>query len=337
MVQHGTIHVVAERDAAEGHGAGAALEGPRVGSLGNVGPLVQEREHAFRAREVGLYGRRLPADRFEGIVQLSEVGQHHQQLAEGEDAGVHVAHADEQDGGRPERGRQADQHAEASFDEGHMDARGHAVARAPDEAVGLARLLPERLHHTQRPQRLVDDRERPGLKFLHVPRLLAQAPAVDAGKDEEGRADAQSDEGQRPVEPGCDDDHGRECHRRRDERDHAVNQNVLDRRGVVLDPVERVGGAARIVIEQRQALDLIDDLGAQIQDEPLTDPGAQQRARESLSLTDDGDGEEQADGEEQDGGRRLRHRLRQDGLQERGQGPPAEHRIHHDPERYRVE
>ena len=86
------VRVVREADVAERHRAGRAAQRPGVGAFGHVGALVEQRENALGAREVRLKPRRLPADRLQRIVELSEVAQHHQELAEREHPRADVAH-----------------------------------------------------------------------------------------------------------------------------------------------------------------------------------------------------------------------------------------------------
>ncbi|OLE97364.1 MAG: hypothetical protein AUG75_09170 [Cyanobacteria bacterium 13_1_20CM_4_61_6] len=116
-----------------------------------------------------------------------QVRQRHQQLPERERARAHVAHPDEQHGGRARRGRQPHQQAVPAFEQRQTNAGHHAFARAAHEAFGLAGFLPERLHDTQGPQRLLHDRERRGFQLLHAARLTAHAGAVDRGEHEQGR------------------------------------------------------------------------------------------------------------------------------------------------------
>ena len=66
----------------------------------------------------------------------------------------------------------------------------------------------------------------------------------------------------------------------------------MERGGVVLDAVDGVGGAARVVIGERQPLHLLDELGAEVEHEPLPDVGPHQRGREALELAQRGDAEQ---------------------------------------------
>src|SRR5207244_2458659 len=83
IVLHRPVGPVGERHAAELEGAARPLEGARVGPLGDLGLLVEQREGPLGAREVGLDPRCLLADRLEGLVTFVEVPQRHPQLPDG--------------------------------------------------------------------------------------------------------------------------------------------------------------------------------------------------------------------------------------------------------------
>ncbi|PYP59745.1 MAG: hypothetical protein DMD40_02100 [Gemmatimonadetes bacterium] len=245
-----------------------------------------------------------------------------------------MLHADEQHGGRSRRGGQTDEHAEASLEQREPEPRDHALARAPHEPLGLARFLPESLHHTQRPKRFVRHGQRRRLQLLHVTRLAPHAPAVDTRQDQQHRAHAERDQREGPVQARRGDDHRAQRDRRRHERNGAVDQDVLDRRCVVLDAVQRIGGATRIVILQRKPLHAIDHPGPDVQRQPLTDPGAQQCAPELLRLIGGRDEDQQAQRREQDRGGRAYSRCGKDGAQQRRQWSRADNVIDDDAERH---
>ena len=170
-----------------------------------------------------------------------------------------------------------------------------------------------------------------------MPRLATHAGSIDAGQEEEGRRDGQRDKRELPVEQGCDGDRHGESDRSGDGGDDPIDHDVLDRRYVILDSIEGVGGATRVVIRHGEALDLAHEPGAEIEDEPFADVGAQQRARKPLELAERRDGNEQANREQQDRGGGLRGGFREERLQEHGQWVPTKDRIHRNFERHRSE
>ena len=248
-----------------------------------------------------------------------------------------MAHADEQDGGHTERGGDSHPETVAAFEPGEADPGPHALARAVDEPLGLTGLLPERLHHPQRPECLLHDRQRRALEPLRAPPLAAHAPPIDARQDEERRRNRQGDERELPVEVGGDRDHRREGDRRRREGNGALDHDVLDRQRVVLDPVEGVGRSLRVVVREGQALDLVHESRPEIEDQPLPDPGAQERTGDDLQLTDRRDDHKQANREQQDRGGRVCDGGGEERAQEGRQGARAEDRVHHELERQRIE
>ena len=292
VAQDRSVRPIGERDALEGHGARGAHDGPGMRSLRHLGLLVQQRECPLGAGEVALQPRRLAAHGLQGLVQLSEVPQHQQQLPEGEHAGPDVAHADEQHGGHAQGRDQPDEQAVAALQEGQPDPGRHAFLGAVHEPTGLPRLLAERLDHAQRPERLLHDGERRALELLHLARLAPHARAIGAREEEERRRDGERHQRERAVQPGGDDPHRDQGDGRRHERNRPVDQDVLERGGVVLDAVDGVGGAARVMIGERQPLHLLDELGAEVEHEPLPDVGPHQRRREALELAQRGDAEQ---------------------------------------------
>ena len=128
VVQYRTVRIVGEEHVLEFHRASGAHEGSRVESLGDIGPLVQQREGPLGAREIRLETCRLPADRLQGLVQLGEVTHHQQQLPQRESAGADVAHADQQHGGRAERHGQPHVEAVAALEEREAEACRHSLA-----------------------------------------------------------------------------------------------------------------------------------------------------------------------------------------------------------------
>ena len=66
-----------------------------------------------------------------------------------------------------------------------------------------------------------------------------------------------------------------------------------------MDPIGRVVGAPRVVISQRQPLDVAEETGSKAQDEPLAGVRAQHRRAELLELTENGDEHDQGSDQNQ--------------------------------------
>src|SRR5690606_10981493 len=125
--------------------------------------------------------------------------------------------------------------------------------------------------------------------------------------------------------------------RGRDERNQAVNGDVLDGRDVVLDPVQRVARAACVVQRQREPLHVVEQTGTEAQREPLARIGPQERGRCALRVGEqcDRDHEQRAEGEDGDLG--PEHRIRQQRSQPRRHRLRADPVVHRDRERERRE
>ena len=59
---------------------------------------------------------------------------------------------------------------------------------------------------------------------------------------------------QAPIDPQSDIEHGGDRENRGEKGDYAVDGNVLNGCGIVLDPVNRIGGALHVVIRERKSL-----------------------------------------------------------------------------------
>ncbi|OLE97363.1 MAG: hypothetical protein AUG75_09165 [Cyanobacteria bacterium 13_1_20CM_4_61_6] len=104
-----------------------------------------------------------------------------------------------------------------------------------------------------------------------------------------------------------------------------------------MDAIQGVGGALRIVIGHGQALGMVHELRAQPEDQTLADVGLHELVGQRLQPPEDGNGEEQADCDREEGVRGPSRRRGEHDAQEARQGPGAEHRINHDLQRHRVQ
>ena len=123
-----------------------------------------------------------------------------------------------------------------------------------DEPALLAALLRERLDHAQAGQHFLEHRRDRAAKLLRLVPFRVQPSAEHANQHDEHRQYGECHEGEGAVQPRRDHDHPDEGHARREERRNAVGRDPLDGGRIVLDAVDRVGGAARVVIGERQAL-----------------------------------------------------------------------------------
>ena len=82
---------------------------------------------------------------------------------------------------------------------------------------------------------------------------------------------ASADERQRRVHFDHHDDHPAQHHQRRDHRENPVHRDRLEREGVVGDPHHQIADLAPPMERQRQPLQMIEHLRAQLVDHPLAD------------------------------------------------------------------
>ena len=102
-------------------------------------------------------------------------------------------------------------------------------------------------------------------ELFYCPRLAAQAPLVGPGDQDEDGGDGQGHQRQLPVDARRDVDHPGQGEGRADEGHEAVDGNGLDGRGIVLDAVGGIGRALRVVVHEREALDVAEELTPEAQ------------------------------------------------------------------------
>src|SRR5438034_550646 len=79
-----------------------------------------------------------------------------------------------------------------------------------------------------------------------------------------------------------------------------MDSDPLDRRGIVLNTVNRVGDALSIVIRKRQALRVIEKLGSEGQYQPFTSIGFQHGAEKASQIEEEGQQDDKPDGKDED-------------------------------------
>ena len=119
-------HVVEDRPSglvAEGHVLDAQVAGQpagirRAGPIVHLAPGLEDLEHAPGAAGGALRGRRGVHQRLERAVERGQVGEEHQDAADGEPAVEHALRAQPDDRGGAAGGAQPDQHLELDADAG---------------------------------------------------------------------------------------------------------------------------------------------------------------------------------------------------------------------------
>src|SRR5581483_1255884 len=231
--------------------------------------LVQEHKSALQAGKPDLHVRDFGAQQLQRLIHLPNVGHDHQQRADAEQSGTHVLHPDIQGSGGPGGYRHSHQDVVNRLHHGKPDLSGHAFAGMPDEAFMLTAFLTEGLDDADRSQDLLDDRHGRGIQFLDRARAFANEPARGIGKNEQDRRDGQRDQGQRCVNASGYVYHADQHEKRGEQRDDALDGYVLDSGGIVLNSINRIGRAVAVVKSERQALDVIEQVGAEVPNQLL--------------------------------------------------------------------
>ena len=320
--------VIRKRHVAERDRAGASRERAGIRTFDHLRQLVEDRERALGARERRLQIGDQLAQRAERRIELRQVGHDHQQASQRQRARLHVEHADGQRQRGAERGGHADEELEAALKEGDLHLFGNPLRGLADEARVLVIFAAERLDDTDGAERFGDHRHRRAVQPLDLLPAPAQRLAECSRQQIQDRSDAEGNQGELPVDPRDHDDHADERQRRRHHRNEAVEGDALDGIGVVLNAVGRIAGAAAVVVRERQALDVAEQLGAEILQQLLARVGVQHPRQDALDLAQQREREHQrGDEHEHRRVRRLHRRGRQEG-DERRHRLRADHGVH---------
>jgi hypothetical protein len=260
----GEVHVL-ERD-------GAARAPDRHGVRGLLDLLLRveqvQRRVELHELVVELADRR--ADLLERLVDGGDVGDQHEQLADGDVAPDHLVGAEAQDETSADRGRAGDREREQRLAHGQLDALLDRLLALLAEPPVLVALASERDDDPQHRHRLVDDRQR--LPLLRLDELQAghDARAVEPERVPDERHGDERDDRDLPRDQRHDDEHAdqrqeRLGDRRRGEEDHP------DRRSLHVDLLHQLAGHAPVVERQRQALRVVEQIAAQVEHHALLD------------------------------------------------------------------
>ena len=195
------------------------------------------------------------------------------------------------------------------------------------EPVVFAVLLTEGLYHSQRSQHLLDDRQRRCLQLLYLPPLPPELLAEHLSQKKQHGRDQQCDCGQLPVHERRNVDHSNQGERGGYERRKSIDHDPLDCRRIVLDPIDRVGGAFFVVVDDGDALRVIEQLGAERQRQFFSDNGLQQPGAELLDAGQQRDQHHHHHHHQQQSDIRSRDRIRRHGDEKSRQRLVADHAV----------
>lgn len=317
-------------DVLEGDVAGGPGERPCARALGHVDGGVEEAEDAVERGEALLDAGGAAAHGLEGVVELGEVGHHLDQLARRERAGLDVARAEVEHRRRAHGQDDADEQPQEALDAhgGHLGP--HAGVAPRDVAAVLVVLLAERLHDAERAQRLGHDGHGGALALAHLGPLAAEAPAEHGEDAEEHRRRGDGHQRQDEVDGPRDEQDHHELRRGADHGDEPVDEHVLDGGAVVLDAVDGLGAAARVVVGERQPLQVPEDARPQAEGEAVAEPHLEHPRREHLHLHQQRDRDDAADRQPQQAVLRTEDRVGDEPREEGRERLPARDLVEHD-------
>ena len=206
-----------------------------------------------------------------------------------------LANPDQQHRSRPQGGGQPDHHAILALDHGQTNPRAHAFGGAAHEAVLLAFLSDESLHHAQAAQHFLDDSQSGLFEGLHLTRPAAKSASIVSPHHEKGGRNHYRHQRQLPGDSDRDVEHRRHRETRADEGNDGVDRNRLDGRRVVLQAVDGLRGTPSVVKQERQSLDVAENLAPQLQEEPFPRVRPQKRNGQPLQLARNGHDHQQSD------------------------------------------
>ena len=154
------------------------------------------------------------------------------------------------------------------------------------------RLARERLDDAHARDVLGERRRDEAEPLAHAPVRVVRARAEPGGRERHEREDDERREREAPVEQEEHDDGPDEDERVLDEARDAVGDELVERLDVVRDPADDRAGAVALVVAEREALEVAEELDAQVGERPLADPAREVGLRAREDERGDAGGEE---------------------------------------------
>ena len=264
---------VAVGDAAQRHEPVGVGERTRVRPVGDGGALLEQLDDPLGARGGGEHRRRQARELPHRRVEAPEERDEHEQLAQRERLAAQQPDPAGEHRHRTEELDQVGDRGEHRADARDRELGVHDPLGLVAEALELGPLAVEALDEGDVAEALLGDGgERAGPSALLARRVLDELREV-ARRDERERRD---DERQQRELPGDEEQHAAED-QDADDRGDAVGdpgeQERLDRRDVRRDARQRVAEPPAVEGVGREALDVREQVGAHVEEEPLADPG----------------------------------------------------------------
>ena len=170
------------------------------------------------------------------------------------------------------------------------------------ETFFLTAFLAERLYHAGGAQYFVHHRQGGAFHFLDLTRLATHPEPVGPRHQKNGRRHRQGNNCQLPVDPRRHVDHRQEGEGRGEKRDHAIDDDFLHGRRVILNPVGRIGRALSVVVGKRKPLHMTEQLGAKAPQQFFARVSRQQRVGKVTKLRQHRHANQQSDRQRQQTG-----------------------------------
>ena len=213
----------------------------RVRRVVGFGHQREHRAHAFGAGERALQLPGRVRDRRQRTVDRAEIADHDRQLADRQPPVHHLHPADDDDERRAEDGDRRDDDGEQRALPGDRNPRVHRRFAGGGVAAQFVRFAREALHEPDRAERFVQPRQQVRFELLDALLAVDERRHVVAEAQEEERHDRQRQQRDRHVHPQQHAEHHDQRRHRSGERKQSAHDQVLDRVGVDVDAVDRVG------------------------------------------------------------------------------------------------
>ena len=165
----------------------------------------------------------------------------------------------------PDDHERADHERAVHVREGEPQIRLQTLLRLQMKLAHLPFLAAERVHHPNRAQTFLRLREHGALLFLNRGRFAANAIGEKVNRCDDRGNDGEGEQRQLPIDP----DHHEKGADQRDDRTENVREALvvdrLDRLRIVGDPKARIARATRVVIFERERLEISVKIGAQFE------------------------------------------------------------------------
>ena len=238
----------------------------RVRGIDHVILAVEHLEASLCAGGGAFHRPRGVGEGFERLVEHEQIGAEDEQRAERERAGQDMQGAEVIHGGGAHDHECADDERAVHVREGEPQIRVKTLLRLQMKLAHLPFLAAEGVHHADRAQTFLRLREQGAFLFLDRGRVAANAIGEKVNRSHDRRHDGEGKQRQLPVDP----DHDEKGPDQRNDGTKNVREALvvdrLDRLRIVGDAKTRIARAARVMIFQRERLQIGVKIGAQFEE-----------------------------------------------------------------------